>query len=167
MCQMQMVPGLDRKIVPLRKHPNATGFMPNLYKIDGVPQEIAQHLEIEFMRPLDTEASIALDLILAGQALDERQRSAWTRYAVSRMFRHPFAVNFVNDHFRLVGAGIDVTRSIVCAARSATRHRLADDRNPSVSQAVYPTPATPVLNGPDQRQSSACQRSSDTLDRCR
>jgi hypothetical protein len=32
-CEMRMVPGLDRKFVAQRKHPNATGFMRNLYKI--------------------------------------------------------------------------------------------------------------------------------------
>ena len=105
---MRMVPSLDRKIVDQRKHPNATGFMRNLYKIDGVPEEASQHLEIKFMRPLDTQASEALNMILAGQALDAVQRSAWTRYVVSRMFRHPFAVNFVNDHFRRMwGEGVD------------------------------------------------------------
>jgi hypothetical protein len=107
-CEMRMVPDLDRKIVAQRKHPNATGFVRNLYKIDGVPEPVSQHLETNFMKPLDTRASIALNLLLSGQEHDVAQRSDWTRYVMSRMFRHPFAVNFVNDHFRRMwGEGVD------------------------------------------------------------
>ena len=69
-CEMRMVPGLDRKFVAQRKHPNATGFMRNLYKIDGVPEQASQHLETNFMKPLDTRASTALNLMLSDQAHD-------------------------------------------------------------------------------------------------
>ena len=88
-CEMRMVPGLDRKFVAQRKHPNATGFMRNLYKIDGVPEQASQHLETNFMKPLDTRASTALNLMLSDQAHDVAQRSDW---------------DFVNDHFRRMWA---------------------------------------------------------------
>jgi hypothetical protein len=73
-CQMLLLPGPDRRIACSRKHPNATGFVRNLYKTKGMPEEASQDLEIKFMKPLDTQASIALNVILSGQVLDVAQR---------------------------------------------------------------------------------------------
>ena len=108
LCEMRRFIGASANpISVLRKSPEYTGWQRDLYKIDGVPDEASQHLEINFMKPLDTRASNALNLLLAGRDLDREKRSDWTRYVMSRMFRHPFAVNFVNDYFkRMWAAGV-------------------------------------------------------------
>jgi hypothetical protein len=68
--------------VPNRKHPNATGFQKNLYRTEGIPADQEQHLEINFMRPLDTAADRALKKIMSGDPTPwgDEERSAWARY---------------------------------------------------------------------------------------
>jgi hypothetical protein len=59
-----------------------------------------QHLEVNFMKPLDTAANLALERIMRGDSApwDSEQRSAWTRYILSLMFRNPTAVQVIRDH---------------------------------------------------------------------
>jgi hypothetical protein len=67
-----------------------------------VPADQEQHLEISFMQPLDTAADLALKRIMRGDATpwDSDQRSAWTRYILSLMFRNPAVVRAIKDHMR-------------------------------------------------------------------
>ena len=44
-CQMRKING---QVIPRRVHPNATGFERDLYRIDGVKPELAQHVETNF-----------------------------------------------------------------------------------------------------------------------
>lgn len=85
----------NRDVVPRRIHPNATGFVKDLYRIEGVGDEQAQHVETNFFRPLDTDADQALKKILSGDRSPwtGAMRSAWTRYLLSLMFRMPPAVD--------------------------------------------------------------------------
>lgn len=96
-CQMRKI---GAKVVPRRVHPNATGFAKDLYRIDGVGPEQAQHVEANFFKPLDTEAERALQKILSGDRSpwDGPMRSAWTRYVLSLMFRMPTAVGALKGH---------------------------------------------------------------------
>jgi hypothetical protein len=97
-CQMRKIGG---KVVPRRVHPNATGFERDLYRIDGeVPPEQAQHVELNFFKPLDTEAARALQRILSDDTSpwDGPARSAWTRYILSLMFRMPTTVGALKSH---------------------------------------------------------------------
>lgn len=96
-CQMRKIGG---KVVPQRVHPNATGFLKDLYRIDGVGPEQAQHVEVNFFKPLDTGAERALQKILSGDRSpwDGPMRSVWTRYILSLMFRMPTAVGTVKAH---------------------------------------------------------------------
>jgi Protein of unknown function (DUF4238) len=96
-CQMRKIGG---KVVPRRVHPNATGFEKDLYRIDGAGPEQAQHVEMNFFMPLDTEAERALQKMLSGDRSpwDGPMRSAWTRYMLSLMFRMPTAVRALKNH---------------------------------------------------------------------
>ena len=96
-CQMRKI---GCKVIPRRVHPNATGFARDLYRIDGVAPEQAQHVEVNFFKPLDTEAERALQKILSGDTSpwDGPGRSAWTRYILSMMFRMPTAVGALKNH---------------------------------------------------------------------
>jgi hypothetical protein len=61
-CEYKRVrPG---KIARRRTHPNAPGFENDLYRIDGLPDDLAQSVETEFMKPVDGEADLALQKIL-------------------------------------------------------------------------------------------------------
>ena len=57
LCEIRRING---RVAASRKHPNATGFEKNLYRTEGVPADQEQHLEVNFMRPLDTAADRAL-----------------------------------------------------------------------------------------------------------
>jgi len=96
-CQMRKIgPNVHAR----RAHPNATGFMKDLYRIDGVDDEQSQHLEVSFFKPLDTDAEKALQKILSGDRSewDGPQRSAWTRYILSLIYRVPTRVAVLKEH---------------------------------------------------------------------
>jgi hypothetical protein len=95
-CQMRLING---RVVPLRRHPNATGFEPNLYTTAGVPPEFAQHLEVNFFTPLDSDAAEAVQRMLAMdlEPWPARLRLAWTVYLLSMKFRNPEAVSLVKE----------------------------------------------------------------------
>lgn len=99
LCEMKLVNGI---VVPRRTHPNATGYQKRLYSTPGVSPEDEQHLEVKFMKPLDTAADRALTKILSGDRTpwDGELRSAWTRYILSLMFRNPEVVVAVKEHIR-------------------------------------------------------------------
>jgi hypothetical protein len=94
---MRLVHG--RKVAPSDKYPAGTGYLPDLYRTDGVPDEKAQHLEVGFMSPLDNAANRALERILA---LDESEwdggdQKAWVVFLLSLMFRNPETVAELKD----------------------------------------------------------------------
>jgi hypothetical protein len=95
---MRRINGIVR---PKRTHPNATGFQKNLYRTEGVAPHDEQQLEVNFMKPLDTEADLALKKITAGSDTSPwsgEERSAWTRFILSLMFRNPAAVEVIKSH---------------------------------------------------------------------
>src|SRR5690242_19638636 len=93
LCVMRLVYG--GKVVSKRYHPAATGKQYDLYRIDGVAEEISQNLEIKFMTPLDTGAAKALDRLIAGKALDPEQQMTWARYLISMLYRNPDCVEAI------------------------------------------------------------------------
>ncbi len=77
----------DRRIYPVQ-----TGFQDRLYEKKGVPKIIAQQVEDDFMKSVDTLASDALLLIETGDAkvdTDAKYRSAWSLFLMSLMTRMP------------------------------------------------------------------------------
>lgn len=79
-------------VVPQRRYPEATGFVPLLYETPGVPPEEAQRVEEKFMKPLDTLASDALEMLENDDprmCTDPKYRSAWSRFLMSLCMRTP------------------------------------------------------------------------------
>jgi hypothetical protein len=89
---------INGKLVARRRHPVGTGYVKDLYRTDGVPEEISQDLEIHFMSPLDNDAANALDKIASDQALDAGDRIAWARFMLSLLYRNREGVEFIKAH---------------------------------------------------------------------
>ena len=89
---MRLVHG--KKVAPSDKYPAGTGYLPDLYRTEGVPVEKAQHLEVNFMGPLDNAANRVLERILAFDATDwdGEDQKAWVLFLLSLMFRNPETV---------------------------------------------------------------------------
>jgi len=77
----------DRRIFPVQ-----TGFLDRLYEKKGVPKLIAQQVEDDFMKSVDTLAADALKLIETGDPKinsDQKYRSAWSLFLITLMTRMP------------------------------------------------------------------------------
>jgi len=98
-----------QKIASADKYPAGTGYSPDLYRTEGVPEDKAQHLEVRFMSPLDNAANRALERILA---MDESEwdggdQKAWAVFLLSLMFRNPETVTELKDVIsEMWGAGV-------------------------------------------------------------
>src|SRR5262245_14559328 len=75
LCEMRLVNGI---VARQWKHTNATGYQKHLYRTEGLPPGQEQHVEVNFMKPLDTAATLVLQRLLSGDRtpLDEDQRIA-------------------------------------------------------------------------------------------
>lgn len=89
---MRLVHG--RKVAPSDKYPAGTGYLTDLYRTEGVSEDQAQHLETNFMGPLDNAASRALERILAldPSPWNGDAQKAWAIFLLSLMFRNPETV---------------------------------------------------------------------------
>jgi len=68
--------------------PQAAGF--SVYTLHSLPEDLAQVLETNLFKPLDTCADLALGRLLQPNAsLDENDRFAWSKFLVSINLRHP------------------------------------------------------------------------------
>jgi Protein of unknown function (DUF4238) len=97
-CQMRLIRG---RVVRNRKHPTATGFQKDLYKTEGLPGDQEMHLEQNFLAPLDGSAAVALQKMLSGDkdaVATSEQRSGWTRYLLSLMYRNKETVTDLKTH---------------------------------------------------------------------
>jgi hypothetical protein len=94
---MRLVHG--RKVAPSDKYPAGTGYHPDLYRTEGVPEEKAQHLEVGFMSQLDNAANRALERILAfdESEWDVGDQKAWVVFLLSLIFRNPETVAELKD----------------------------------------------------------------------
>ncbi len=88
----------QRKVVVSRKHPSGTGKLRDLYRTANVPEANSQLVEQDFMSPLDNDAAVALDKLIAGAVLSTRDREAWARFLLSLLYRHPEGVAFIKNH---------------------------------------------------------------------
>ncbi|MGM5002925.1 DUF4238 domain-containing protein [Tardiphaga sp. 538_B7_N1_4] len=102
LCAMRKVYG--GRVVALPKAPDGTGYLKDLYKIDGVPRDAAQHMEKVFLKMVDGDAADALKLLKSGMtdAWPVRERDGWVRFILSLLFRNPESVNIIKLHFRAV-----------------------------------------------------------------
>ena len=95
-CQMRLVNG---RIIARPRHPNATGFHVDLYKTKGVREENAQDLETKFMSPLDNDAAVAVQMMLAGtEPREPRYRQGWAMFLASLLFRNRETVELLKSH---------------------------------------------------------------------
>jgi Protein of unknown function (DUF4238) len=99
LCEIKKAHG---KVEAQRKSPKATGFQHDLYRTDGVPDVLAQHVERNFMSKLDNDAACALKKILSGDGTPWTgdERTAWTTFILSLLFRNPENVTIIKDHIR-------------------------------------------------------------------
>jgi Protein of unknown function (DUF4238) len=139
LCEMKKVYG---KVVAQSKHPNATGFMRDLYRTDGVPQQYAQHVEKNFMSPLDSAAAGALAKILSGDRTPWTgdERTAWTTFVLSLLFRNPENVNIIRDHITTMWQEGMKALQVDYAAR-----RRPDDPNTFEDYVALTNPAAPQI----------------------
>jgi hypothetical protein len=95
--QYRRVPG---KIASRWIHPQGTGYLKDLYRVDAAPDAISPEIESTFMRPVNTEASLALQELLRSdaRALSSRIRIDWTRFILSLRFRTPEAASLIKSH---------------------------------------------------------------------
>ena len=106
-----------------RKHPNATGFVQDLYSLSaGNPAE-QQAIESGFMQKLDSRGAAALNAVLAaaGKPLEAAIASDWVRLASSLISRSPNRVSKIGDF----------AKARDHAADEATRERYASMRGPN------------------------------------
>ncbi|RXG88418.1 DUF4238 domain-containing protein [Bradyrhizobium zhanjiangense] len=101
LCEMRKIRG---KIIVSSKAPDGTGFQKDLYKIEGIPTDVAQHFERTFMHMVDTQAAVAMRKVLAGttETWPIKERDAWVRFILSLIFRNPEAVTVVKEEMRRI-----------------------------------------------------------------
>jgi hypothetical protein len=99
LCEHKLIPAVNI-VKPRRTSPAGTGYEIDLYRIAGVSEDIAQDFEKRFMHLVDTDASRALEKIIAGETDNWRGelRSGWTRFIMSLLFRNPEAVATISGH---------------------------------------------------------------------
>lgn len=118
LCEYKRIAG---RIATRRTFPDRTGYKTDLYRVDGLPETIAQAFESTFMHMVDTEASLALQKIVRADTTpwDGKMRSAWTRFILSLRFRNPESVDIIKRQM------VDVWNGIVDGLRTnypARRH---------------------------------------------
>jgi hypothetical protein len=105
LCEHQRVHG--RLVVDHRKFPDATGYAHDLYRVDHVPEEVAQLIESKFMHMVDTLAHRVLQKMLSGEAppRDGPAMSSWVRFLLSLRFRNPEAVAALKNQMLALSLG--------------------------------------------------------------
>jgi hypothetical protein len=95
LCEMKLING---NVVAKRRYPTATGYIKDLYRTNGVREDISQDLEIKFMSPPDNDAAIALNKLATDMLLSEDERIAWARFMLSLLYRNREGVEFIKTH---------------------------------------------------------------------
>ena len=100
LCEYRLILG-GYGVKARRTSPDGTGYKVDLYRVEGVPEGIAQDFEKRFMHFVDTDASRALEEIIAGNTDNwpGPLRSGWTRFILSLLFRNPEAVDGLLGRF--------------------------------------------------------------------
>ena len=121
LCEHKLIPAVNT-VKPRRTSPAGTGYQIDLYRIGGVPEDIAQDFEKRFMNLVDTDASRALEKIIAGETDNwpGELRSGWTRFIMSLLFRNPEAVASIRGHIvNMWDEGIKALQEDYAARRRA------------------------------------------------
>ena len=100
LCQFSKPHG---KVVPNRRHPQATGYLEKLYELRGLDPSLANAVETKFFAPVDNAAADALLLIEKHgnrARWDSRRRSGWAIFLHSLLLRAPEDVAAFKDTWR-------------------------------------------------------------------
>lgn len=92
-----------RDLVARRIMPDRTGYQERLYELEGYEPNLAQQVEENFFKPLDTRASDALAMIERyghKAKWDSDSRSAWTHFILSLMLRAPEDIALFRQKWR-------------------------------------------------------------------
>jgi hypothetical protein len=83
-----------QRVVASRLTPEYTGFEEGLYSLDGFQDDEREIIETEFFSPVDNEAAIILEELIAHGAsrLTGAQRSSWIRFIMSLQLRGPHSL---------------------------------------------------------------------------
>jgi hypothetical protein len=87
-------------VKPQRKYPKATGFIFKLYAVDGLPDDLAQEMEIEFLSPVDSRAAQALAAMREDKEFSTAQRLAWSSFVATLLLRMPEDIELVKQIIR-------------------------------------------------------------------
>ena len=88
-------------VKPRLTHPDGTGYVRGLYRIDGLPPETMNVIEAQFLKPTDGLAADALKALATGTPFAKSQmRYSWTRFILSLMLRYPEAIDAMKLQLR-------------------------------------------------------------------
>ena len=114
-----------REVKPLRKAPEAAGFIPHLYTVPGMEPGLQSVLEDVVFKRTDQHANDALAFMLAnadGTAdMPPKLRSGWSRFLMSLMHRGPEQLAALKAK----------CRTTVAEQLAALEHTYAEQRQPS------------------------------------
>lgn len=95
-------------VKPKRVSPKQTGFVDRLYELAGLSDEARQRMETEFFRPVDTRAATVLEALEKGRtAFTATERSAWSRFMTSLLFRTPENVAAIKEQMLVAMQTVD------------------------------------------------------------
>ena len=82
-----------KRVEPRWVHPDGTGYERGLYSIPGMPPDLTNIVEQQFLKPADNLASMALDALLGGVPFPKpaEMRRDWSRFLFSLLMRFPEA----------------------------------------------------------------------------
>jgi Protein of unknown function (DUF4238) len=123
-CLMRVIGGDVRA---KRYHPKKTGWIWDLYRTQGVPEEQSQNLETQFLGPLDGKAALALDKLVANKPLSTGERQHWTHFLLSLQFRQREHVALIKSHMA------DICREAIIASEEEwARLRKPEETRPLI-----------------------------------
>lgn len=98
-------PEPDPKIFPvkaLRRHPNAVGYIKDLYRFPDLNARLTNYLENEFFLRVDNDAAAVMHALLRGETrFDIHAKSAWARFLMSMFHRSPENIGRITEMLNL------------------------------------------------------------------
>lgn len=97
------------KVKAQLKHPGGTGYVRGLYTLKGVPPELEDAFENQFLSIADGTAAVALRIMLDDRKIPPmREKWAWVRFILTLIHRNPEGVarNFAKMEAYFDGAGV-------------------------------------------------------------
>ena len=87
-----------KTVKPKRVHPDGTGYERGLYTFPNLPPHARDFIEKKLLQMADDEAHIVLQRMLSGDSdLDQNARTAWSRFLMSLMHRHPDSISRLQE----------------------------------------------------------------------